>query len=105
MTVQSKSEPDGSITLTVLAKNLDRSNAADFRETASRVVTLETPRVTVDCSGVDFMDSSGVGALLHTQNQLSEIRRPILLANVTPRVASALEVMQVHRVFNLEPAK
>lgn len=105
MTVQSKTEPDGSITLTVLVKTLDRSNAANFREAVGRVITPDTLRVTVDCSSVDFMDSSGVGALLHAQNLLPETRRPILLANVVPRVFIALELMQVHRVFNLEPAK
>lgn len=105
MTVQSNSEPDGSIKLTVLVKTLDRSNAADFREEAGRAINADAPRVVVDCSRLDFADSSGIGALIHTNNLLSEAQRPVCLTGVGPKILTVLEVTQVHRLFDLEPAK
>ena len=104
MTVQPEFEHDGSIKLTILVQTLDRSNAADLRETAARVITAATPRMEVDCSRLDFIDSSGLGALIHTHNLLAESQRPVRLTGVGPKMLALLEFMQVHRIFELEPA-
>jgi ABC-type transporter Mla MlaB component len=53
---------------------------------------------------LEFIDSSGVGALLHVNRLLSEDRRPVRLTGVGKKVISLLELMHVHRSFDLNPA-
>jgi anti-sigma B factor antagonist len=103
MTVESKTENDGTVVLTVTVQTLDRSNASSFREVAAQAITASTARVTVDCSRMEFIDSSGLGALIHTHNQLPEDRRPVRLTGVGTKMLTLLEFMQVHRIFELEP--
>ena len=127
MIVQTRMESDGTVVLTVVVESLTSANAAEFRDVARSVIAtsaevvalrgargdlaqttgtaLETTagRVVVDCSQLEFIDSSGVGALLHVNNLLPESRRPVRLTGVGTRVLTTLELMRVHRQFELEP--
>ena len=89
--------------LTVVARSLDVANAAECREQMRPLIEASTGRVVVDCSQFGFIDSSGVGALLHANSLLPESRRPLRLTGVGTKVLTSLEMMQVHRQFDLEP--
>jgi len=82
---------------------LDRANASDLRLAATEAIDAHTLTVEVDCSTLDFIDSSGVGALLHVSNLLSQEQRPVRLTGVTGPVLSVLELVRVHRLFTVEP--
>lgn len=103
MIVQSKQGGDGTTVLTVMVDSLDRVNVAEFREEATRAIAVSNGRVEVDCAKLEFIDSSGLGAFLHTHNSLSEVRRPVRLTGVGAKVLTILELMQVHRIFEIEP--
>ena len=103
MIVQSKQESDGTVVLTVVVESMDRSNAAEFREVAAQMIAISTGPLVVDCTRLEFLDSSGLGALLHAQKLLPEERRPVRLSGVGSKVLTLLELMQVHRIFALEP--
>ena len=102
MIAESKKESDGSVTLQVKVDTLDRTNALEFREEAARAVGLSDGVVRVDCSRLEFIDSSGLGAFLHIHNLLPEARRPVRLTHVGSKVLTVLELMQVHRIFDLD---
>lgn len=103
MIIQASTETGGKLLLTVMAGNLDISNAGAFREEASPLVAASTGLVEVDCTEMEFIDSSGVGALLHVNKLLPAERRPIRLIGVGRKVMTLLELMHVHRSFELEP--
>ena len=103
MIVQSSQETDGTVVLSIMTDSLDSSNAPTFRSTAAEAIAASTGPVVVDCSRLEFLDSSGLGALLHAHNLLSEARRPVRLTRVGVKVLTLLELMQVHRIFALEP--
>jgi len=103
MIIQARMESDGTAVLTVMAKNLTVANAAEFREEARPVIETSSGEMVVDCSRVEFIDSSGVGALLHANNMMSESRRPVRLTGVGQKLLASLELMRVHRQFALEP--
>jgi anti-sigma B factor antagonist len=103
MIVKSRQESDGTVVLTVVVASMDRSNATEFREVAAQAIEASMGPVVVDCTRLEFLDSSGLGALLHAQKLLPEERRPICLRGVGSKVLTLLELMQVHRIFALEP--
>lgn len=103
MIIQPKVSEAGAVVLTIMAGSLDISNAGSFREEASPIVAASTGRVEVDCSKLEFIDSSGVGALLHANKLLPEERRPVRLTGVGKKIMTQLELMHVHRSFDFEP--
>ena len=105
MVVKTNVEKDGTVVLVLTEDGLDRANAFEFREAAIQAISAAAGRVEVDCTLLEFIDSSGVGALLHTHNNLPEDRRPVRLVGVGSKVLTILELMQVHRLFELEPRK
>ncbi len=90
------------LVLSILVSSLDVTNAAAFREETSPLVAGSTGKVAVDCSKLEFIDSSGVGALLHANKLLPPERRPVNLSGVGPKIMAQLELMHVHRSFVFE---
>ena len=105
MIINTRMENDGSAVLTITEKSLTNANATEFRELARPVIADSLGELVVDCSGVEFIDSSGVGALLHVNSLMPTDRRPVRLIGVGKKLLASLELMRVHRQFALEPKK
>ncbi len=58
--------------------------------------------VVLDLTAVEFMDSSGVGALLGVQKRLSAQGAPVTLKGAQPAVVSVIELLRLQRVFKME---
>lgn len=96
-------QDEGGRRLLVKASALDRSNVEQLKVNGVRLAS-EVPEVLeIDLREVDFIDSSGIGALLAVANALPEAARPLRLVNVGPAVLSVLELVRVHRVFEIAP--
>ncbi|GAA5115604.1 hypothetical protein GCM10023212_00620 [Luteolibacter yonseiensis] len=91
--------------MTVLVDSLDRLNMPEFKAEAAKVISQSDGRLEVDCSTLGFIDSSGLGAFLYAHNLLGEGRQPMRLTGVGSEVLTILELMQVHRLFELEPKR
>ena len=85
-------------TVLAAAGEIDMSNAADFRDALSQAGT-SAAAFTVDITGVDYLDSAGLTALLPYANRIKIIATPILapvlsvtgLDAVTTVVSDAVE--------------
>jgi|GEM_PF-1027289 len=105
MIINTRMEDDGSVVLTITERSLTNANATEFRELAKPEIEASSGEIVVDCSGVEFIDSSGVGALLHVNSLMPTDRRPVRLVGVGKKLLASLELMRVHRQFALEPKK
>jgi anti-sigma B factor antagonist len=90
-------------TARIISVGVDRIDAAmaiQFKEDM-RNETLEGPeRVILDLSRVDFIDSSGLGAIVAAMKQLGNGRK-LDLAGLTPTVAKVFRLTRMDTVFNL----
>ena len=67
-----------------------------------KAVRAETaPAVILDLSGVSFLDSAGVGALIQTYVALQHGRRKLALVGLGSQVLTVLEITRVHRLFTI----
>lgn len=82
---------------------LDRMNAKDFRDKAAELLGDHQGPVHLNLRSVSFIDSSGVGAILHLSKLLPEGGPPVKLVEVAPAVLSVLELVRVHRYFDIVP--
>jgi len=90
------------LSLTVLVNRLDANTARDFKKEIEAAWQPEISTVTADLSKVEFIDSSGVGALLGIYKRLPAGNPGIRLRGVCPGVHAVIELLRLHRIFDIE---
>ncbi len=80
---------------------MDASNADGLKTALSQLDLQGQDRVVINLEQVGFIDSSGIGALLSYYKQLN---KRLSLMNPSPTVMSVLELLRLHRVFEIEDA-
>jgi anti-sigma B factor antagonist len=77
---------------------LDLSTASVFTE-GVRAASIDHPSLTVDLSGVSFMDSRGMLAVIDAQRRLRDRDGDLVLGDVSAKVRRVLVVTQVWDLF------
>ncbi|MCX7205526.1 MAG: STAS domain-containing protein [Proteobacteria bacterium] len=80
--------------------NLDASNAEAFRKQI-RPILEKNKKIAIDMSTLQFVDSSGLGALLSCLRFCNEQESSLVLFGLQRTVTALFELMRMHRVFNL----
>lgn len=65
---------------------------------------LKSQRLIVDMTEVQYIDSAGLGLLMNGYAGAERNGRAFVLAGVTPRVHTLLELTRVHTVLTLYPS-
>jgi anti-anti-sigma factor len=92
---------DGVAFLTVSGE-LDLAWADELREVGEQALTRFVGTLRIDLTGVTFMDSTGLAALIAIQNK-AEKAHTLILENPQPSVRRILEITGLHKVFAIEP--
>ena len=88
--------------LTIAVPRLDAAAAPDFKKTIESIWKPGISRVTADLSQVEFVDSSGVGALLSLYKRLPMPNPGVKLQHMKPPVQAVIELLRLHRIFGIE---
>jgi len=96
-------EIDGA-TLKIFVKvpRLDASTVREFKRECQKIWISKINDVRVDLSQVTFLDSSGVGALLSLYKLLPTSNPSFKLLRVQPAVQAMIELLRLHRIFDVE---
>lgn len=89
--------------VTVTCDRIDAAIAIQFKEQMRVETEGGPPRVILDLAKVDFIDSSGLGAIVAAMKQLETGRR-MDLANLTPMVEKVFRLTRMDTVFHLFPS-
>jgi anti-sigma B factor antagonist len=65
------------------------------------LLEVDRPRVVLDCSRVQHMDSAGIETLLYCMDQAMKRDGDLKLAAVSPMSAAIMELMRVDRLFEV----
>jgi anti-sigma B factor antagonist len=84
-------------------RRLDAATAREVKEEVEKAWGAGIQTVGIDLQGVEFIDSSGVGALLSIYKRLPAGTGSVKLRHVQPAVQSVIELLRLHRVFELQP--
>jgi anti-sigma B factor antagonist len=103
MTETIDAEIDGT-TLKIFVKvaRLDASTVREFKRECQKIWISKINDAWVDLSQVTFLDSSGIGALLSLYKLLPASNPSFKLRRVQPAVQSMIELLRLHRVFDVE---
>lgn len=95
-------DSDGMRVVAVNAPRIDAAMAIRFKD-EMRTQTGDGPdRVILDLTQVEFIDSSGLGAIVASMKQLGSDRR-LDLAGLTPTVDKVFRLTRMDTVFRLFP--
>ncbi|MDR3092257.1 MAG: anti-sigma factor antagonist [Clostridiales bacterium] len=79
---------------------LDQHNSARLRERIDGEIMRSLPsRLILDLSGVDFMDSSGVGLLIGRYKRLSEIGGRLLVCGLSPSLRVLFDMAGLGKII------
>jgi anti-sigma B factor antagonist len=78
--------------------HLDATNVKTFRD-AIQAVMEACEVVLIDMSGLNFVDSSGLGALLSCLRTMNTKRGQLRLFGMTKPVKALFELVRMHRIF------
>ncbi|EEX09425.1 anti-sigma-factor antagonist [Ruegeria lacuscaerulensis ITI-1157] len=84
----------------VEADRIDAAMAIQFKEDMRTVTQQGAPRLILDLSSVEFIDSSGLGAIVASMKQLGDGRR-LDLAGLQPVVEKVFRLTRMDTVFRL----
>jgi anti-sigma B factor antagonist len=94
--------------LVVLGGDIDMAVAHEFAEQVATGLA-ECPdhasTVVVDLSGVTFLDSSGLGAIVEIRRHAIEHGQTVMLRGPDDRVLRVLELSGIDSLFEVEPAE
>jgi len=94
---------NGVAIITVTEPRIDAVVAIQFKD-AMRAATDGGPdRVVLDMSGVTFVDSSGLGAIVAAMKYLG-LRRKLDLAGLTPDVDKVFRLTRMDSIFDIYPS-
>lgn len=86
---------DGVLRGTVLVPRVDAATARNFKAALEAAWRPELKRLELDLGAVEFMDSSGVGALLSSYRKLGATPGSLRVLRARPTVRSLLELLRL----------
>lgn len=95
------SEDQRSLTIRVSDEKFDITLAPEFRGLIESEWKDTIEAVSIDFSNVEFIDSSGVGALVSVHKRVAPKGGALTIINPGPAVTSVIELLRLHRVFAL----
>lgn len=82
---------------------IDAAVAIAFKDRMRLLTDTDTAEVVLDLSSVDFIDSSGLGAIVAAMKQLGRDRR-LHLAGLMPNVEKVFRLTRMDTVFAIHPS-
>jgi anti-sigma B factor antagonist len=82
------------------AKFVDASNAPNFKSGMLNAIDL-TKLVAIDMRYIEFMDSTGLGAMVAFLRRVEKNEGRLLLCNMQPKVRTLFELVRLYKIFEI----
>jgi anti-sigma B factor antagonist len=89
--------------LIVEERRLDAEVSQLFREETASLPNPDTTELHLDLSQVDFIDTSGIGALLNLQRRCQENHVALTLHQPTNSVNAVFRILRLHHLLVIDP--
>jgi N-acetylglucosaminyldiphosphoundecaprenol N-acetyl-beta-D-mannosaminyltransferase len=102
-----QAQPDGTQFRIQLEGRLDAFNSRNIREALFRMIHQAKgwKTMVLDCSALDFMDSSGVSTLILLNKKLTNERKELVLEGLRPGPLGVIRLARLEHYFGLEKRK
>ena len=98
-----KSQQNGTMQIvSVHSARIDAAVAIEFKDAMRQATDSGSPIVILDLSEVDFIDSSGLGAIVASMKHMGR-DRSVVLSGLTPTVDKVFRLTRMDSVFGVFP--
>jgi anti-sigma B factor antagonist len=87
--------------LMTVSGDVDFSCSTDLRRAIQEQIAHRPARMVIDLEGVNYMDSSGVAALVEVLRAQTKAKRKLVLCNLQSRVKGIFEIARLDSVFTI----
>ena len=102
MQLQTQTRPKV-LSVLVLNDRIDAASAIQFKEQTRDLTQSAGPRVVLDLARVQFLDSSGLGAIVAVRKLLAP-DRVLELSGLTPTVEKVFRLTRMDSIFTIHPS-
>lgn len=93
---------DGARATIALSGDLDASNYDEFYGYISGVYEKSGKDICLDCTGLNFIDSTILGGIIKIYKQLKADGRSLVIKNLQPRIRKLFEICALDKLLELE---
>lgn len=93
-------DDDTSATLSITGE-VDVANSPELREALYSLIDRGVTNVIVDASGMDFIDSSGLGVLVGALKHIRDCSGDLVVRSLQPATRRVFEVTGLMKVFTI----
>lgn len=87
--------------VTLPGEYLDASTVKDFKSDISPIIDGQGKHVVFDMANLQFIDSSGLGAILSCLRKLNSADGDLKLCGMTKPVRALFELVRMHRIMDI----
>lgn len=84
-----------------LSKNIDATVTTDFKSRITDLIMMENKLFIFNLSNVDFLDSSGLGALISIFKNITLQKGELVLCNLQKPLVSLFKITSMNQVFKI----
>ena len=93
----------GDIQVLELSGELDYHSSPELREKLSELTAKQAPKILVNLSGIDYMDSSGIATFVEAFQKTKRYQGRLILAALTATVRGVFEIAKLDSIFEISP--
>src|SRR5271169_4432996 len=101
MQITERTEQD--IPVVLITGDVDLETSPQLREFLKPKSARKTPRLLLDFTGVNYIDSSGLATLIEYFQAVQGFKGKLALASLSPRVKNVFEIVRLEQIFSLYP--
>ena len=87
-----------------LDNDMVASTAESIKKELTSMIADTTGGITIDFSGVEMVDSVGIGIIIATYNTIKDAKRPFEVVNVSKDIFALFKTMRLNKHFTVEQA-
>jgi anti-sigma B factor antagonist len=93
------------VTVMTVSGRVDSATAPDLENALKQLVDGNKNRIVLDLTGVDYMSSAGLRAMVSTLKSVKRASGDLRLANPSSRVAEVLRLAGLTSIFSIYPSQ
>ena len=86
-----------------ISGDIDLESSPQLRDFLKPKAAQKVPRLLLDFSGVNYIDSSGLATLIEYFQAVQSFNGKLALASLSPRVKNVFEIVRLEQIFSLYP--
>ncbi len=94
-------EMNGDVNILSLQGRLDLTSAADLKDASRYIIDKENCKLILNMEAVEFINSSGLGALVSILKDVRNSKGTLKLSNLAPHVKEIFDITQLSNIFDI----